>query len=348
MGLKNNRKTRARLHRQLARLYPSLRINIILRVLEIERSTILGFRADAQLAMVLAACTGLEKLELPDTVTENYGPLSRKVIRWAARSSPKDGEVRMLGKLKHLELADMCGGIDVSDVIDMLSLPNIKDLRLWGLVDQSTRNPRRLPSPEDMPMVTNQNLVDLTLRHCRHLTDEGLTRILAACPRIRTLFLHAPMSSRNEHQPISFTSALTKYGKNLEFLWLETQRKTGLAKVPGESRRLLRALNSMRDLRTLVLWRGDFGSAEALGSALPSSLRELLIIGHNDEIETDEDGEVVGSSQDRISLFGLVDHPSLVNLERVEVVDINAWEGRPYWRKAIEYCIEARQLPPSC
>ncbi|XXG98576.1 hypothetical protein Hte_004901 [Hypoxylon texense] len=351
--LDNNLETCLRLHQQLTDLGlpSSLNKSILLEVLDskqdIERRASQASRADAELAMVLATCTGLEKLELPDIVTEKFGPLSREVISYAARSPTEDGEVRMLGKLKHLELADMREGIEVADMLDMLSLPKIKDLRIWCPVDRKRKSPRDIPSPEDMPRLPNQNLVNLTLLECHALTDDGLTRILAACPRVRTLFIHSPVGMGDPNPPFPFTGALEKYGNSLEFLWLETQcGGPGLIEDTDESRRFLRALSSMRNLRTLVLWRGDFDSAESLGPALPTSLRELLIIGDTDVIETDENGEPRVTCADRVSLIALREHPRLVNLERVEVVSTNAFEGRYFWRTVFDYCMECRRLPP--
>ncbi|KAI1776831.1 hypothetical protein F4818DRAFT_411927 [Hypoxylon cercidicola] len=381
--LANTRENRMRLRRQLSTLdHTDLQTTIIRRVLGIEQRRAL--QADAQLAMVLAACTALEELQCPDVVTENFGRLSRQVIRRAAqqaRTPAENGKAHMLGKLKQLGLSDVHKGIQVPEVLDMLSLPNLRDLRLEGVGNFKGTDRREVPYTPG-----NEKLAHLALNGCRNFDEQDLTRILAACPNIRSLFLHTPMLRSNASVPACFTGALAEHGQNLECLFLDTQRRdTGLAKVPGESQRLLRTLSGMRNLRTLALWRGDFGSAAALADALPSSLRELLIIGHYDvevpyveapsymeadqnteeyaeahaephaedsdqDDEEDSDGEEEEeeeeSTADRDAFYALVGHPHLSNLQRVEVVPTNRLECSPHFGYISGYCIDNRELPP--
>ncbi|KAI4870014.1 hypothetical protein F4820DRAFT_317592 [Hypoxylon rubiginosum] len=295
---------------------------------------------DSLLAIVLATCTGLEKIKFPDA-TEYFGGFSRMVIKYAAEQAwtstdVEHGEARVLGELKHLEMSDP-HGIEVADVLDMLSLPKMQDLRLCFVMDgtfemfDEVLGAFRDQLPEDKPRT--QQVIDLTLTSCEGLSDKGLNRILAACPKIRSLFIQSSMKESNKSTPVCFTGALEKHGQGLEFLWLDTQRETGLDEIPGESRRLLRALEAMRDLRMLALWRGDFETVKALVSALPGSLRELLIIGIYGELEKE-------------SLYSLVGHPDLPNLRRVAVVATSLEDREPSWRKLFQYCIRARQLPP--
>ncbi|KAI6091293.1 hypothetical protein F4821DRAFT_281218 [Hypoxylon rubiginosum] len=377
--LEDNEGTRMRLRQQLDRfehVLPSDLRGNILRILLMSRSqlkhslrgffqqhrsinqVVRGALSDARLAMILALCTDLERLEQPEPsiFREGFGLLSKQVVQHAsqhARTPAKDGEARLLAKLKYAEFYS----IEVPDVLNALSLPCIEELRVNNLKDDDPKGARLL---EDMPL--NQNPVQLTINAAHNqLSEWGLTRILAACPKVRTLFLDAPQSLT---RPVCYGDPLAKYGKHLEFLWINTQEE-GSSHAAGshEANKLLHALQAMRNLRTLVISRGNINSAKALGSALPSSLRELMIIGHNDpEVikkkrrrvnsfgektgEEDEEGEGEESWTDRDSFYKLLDHPHLTNLERVEVVSTYTALRTPFWMDVVFYCMEVKQLPP--
>ncbi|XXG98575.1 hypothetical protein Hte_004900 [Hypoxylon texense] len=349
--LENTTENRARLEQVLAPvehiLSWDLREDIILTVLARSDG---GFSLsqDAEFAMVLATCAGLEHIH---TFHESSGVLSKKVIQCAGRQAQESaakGQVHMLGQLKRLDFEAVTHQIEVGDVIDILHLPKIQDIRLHDLVDGS-RGP--LSPSTNNPI---QRPIDLTLCYCNSLTDGGLACILACCPKIRTLYLESwmpPVFQASWSEPSCYTSALDTYGQSLEFLWLNTKFHThdlvqpsGLAQVPGEAQRLLRAIKKMRNLRTLVLWREDFDDSESLESMLPSSLRELMIIDHRDK--EDDGGKVTRLGFDRESLLSLVHHPNLPNLEIVLVVSPEAY-GIRTWTKFVDYCKDFRQLPPS-
>lgn len=224
---------------------------------------------DAQLATVLAICPNLEKIKEPDDEV-HFGPLSREVFAHAAHQAQTPERAPVLGKLTHLEMNDI-DAIEVAEVLDMLSLPKLQNLRLRRLIDVTDHESLGSLEPETKPR--NQNAVHLTLQLCDDLSDEGLTMILGACPKIRSLFIDSVAAS--------YTGALEKHGKNLEFLWLDAQRHgdIGLRYMPKEAERLLSAIGAMRNLRTLVLSRSDFDTIESLCSALPSSLREIAVFG---------------------------------------------------------------------
>ncbi|KAI4870016.1 hypothetical protein F4820DRAFT_470140 [Hypoxylon rubiginosum] len=351
-----NPKTRGRLEQVLSPLGHilswDLREQIILGVLHSTYDEIRdGYKDDlyddAEFALILATCVGLEHIQPPHILGQYFGTLSRMVIQCAGRQTQEDvesGQVCMLGQLKRLELTDLYRQIEVLDVIDMLYLPKIQDIRLQGLVNTLREGSRGDPSPSTNKPI--QRPIDLTLDDCPGLTDNGLACILASCPRIRTLYLDSYFDQPGETTPVCFTGALDTYGQNLEFLWLDTNPYgSGLAQVPGQAQRLLRAINKMRNLRTLMLCREDFDDVKSLGSMLPSSLRELMVIGHRDK-KKDKGDKGASLGLDRDSLFSLIHHPDLPNLEIVLVISPDS-SKYCNWRKFVNYCKEFRHLPPS-
>ncbi|KAI0171895.1 hypothetical protein GGR52DRAFT_591707 [Hypoxylon sp. FL1284] len=226
--------------------------------------------------------------------------------------------------------------------------------------------------------------VDLTLARCCTLDDDGLTTMLAACGPaggVRSLFVVAPVAPR------CYANALAAHGEKLEFLWLDEARgglsgdvralppppPHRLGSGRGATARLLDALGRMRRLHTLAISRDALGDdIAAFACALPSSLRELLVIGHRDEVVDDwelEDGmdwevldalsdeeESSGDEEeeeeeedigpDRTELLKLVDHPNLPALELVKVVPAGSAQDMPEWRSLFKYCVAHRELPP--
>lgn len=363
--LENTIETRERLFRAFLPVMSAIPWHIVVTIIHgivLNVNGISGFRAwseagkknaDAELAMILATCTGLEYIERHRETLCSFGHMSREVLKYAARQAQMlaqpgqsgDQGVQVLGKLKGLGITGTIHvrGITVSEVIDMVSLPRMQDLRLSGLRDRDLRDERRRGAggPITILKPRNMNSLNLTFTDCHGLSDEGLATILAACPRTRTLFLEVA----DQESPASFTNALAKHGQNLEFLWLDTYSSgTGLDTDPDASERLLGALSTMRNLRELVICRGDFTTAEALGDTLPPALRMLWIIGHEDDIDIDDRGDWSFNTPDGAELYALERHPNLPDLEKVEILpafwkedDPDGWHNLTSFPKEFRY-----------
>lgn len=301
-----------------------LQKGIVSRTLDLKESRE-AVRADAQLAAVLATCTSLEKLRMK---TDNFGRLSQQVVQYAAqhvRSAREGRQVGVLGKIKHLELDGTNFGITVADVVNLLSLPCLRELRLWGV---GWKLPRVRSSNNPLVHHPNQNPIALSLRWCKNFTNEDLTNILAG-GSIRYLLLRVMLDF-----PADYAGALAKHGQHLEFLALDTEDQgTDPDHAHDRSVRLLKALGSMRDLKSLVLWRGDFQSAKQLSNWLPPSLKELMILGNY-------------GKEDRQELRSLTRHEDLPNLWRVEVLASDELKRCDIFRWS-QWCDNYKTIPPS-
>ncbi|KAI1768795.1 hypothetical protein GGR53DRAFT_531240 [Hypoxylon sp. FL1150] len=291
-------------------------------ILDLDYGTENARRSDAQLAAVLATCTNLERIQLPDVLVK-CGPRSMAVIKYAAKQVHKPGRAPVLGRLKHLELKSP-KGIQVFDVLNMLSLPKLENLQLWNPVDFHTRD-----YPELGPKPLNVNTMDISLHNCAKLTNQGLLTILQACRTVRSLYISSSTGSTDNPQ-LCYSGALKEHGKDLEFLWLDDP---GRRTTPEDFRNLFRAIRHMPKLRTLVLYRRDIGDAESFRSALPASLEELLVLGCLSEREKSEVHSAIQRS------------PELPNLRRTwtQRLDVIPWSRE--WRDFVDYCVKERRLP---
>ncbi|KAI0848283.1 hypothetical protein F5Y00DRAFT_262669 [Daldinia vernicosa] len=273
---------------------------------------------DALLAFVLILCTDIEVLMIP-ALDRGCGPRTRQVLRCAHAAQlqspplpPPRGDGReaiMLGAVRHVQLGDYVNGLCLADALDILALPKLQHLELGNLGDTTVDGSQPLPPPlrpRAPHHLQNRGPVDITLESCR-LSGKGLTTLLAACGRPRSLFVKMRTGNVQPSRAPCFAEALEKYGQGLEFLYLDTTAfEDGLAgatttttdphpnsnsetPTTTPSAHFLRALSTLTPtLRFLALSRADFPTPAALGAALPASLRELLVLEVNDSSDSDD------------------------------------------------------------
>ncbi|KAI1658500.1 hypothetical protein F4813DRAFT_388773 [Daldinia decipiens] len=273
---------------------------------------------DALLAFVLILCTDIEVLMVP-ALDRGFGPWTRQVLRCAhaqLQDPPRDGREAMLSAVRYVQLGDYVDGLCLGDALHVLALPKLQHLELGNLGDTTVDGSQPLPPhiPEHPKAhLQNRGPVDITLESCR-LSGTGLTTLLAACGRPRSLFIKMRTGNVQPSRAPCFAEALELHGQNLEFLYLDTTAfEDGLSsatdpntQAPTPCARFLRALSSLTNLQFLALSRADFPTPADLGAALPVGLRELLVLEVNDD---EEEGD--GAYRD------LVRGPDTPRLERV-------------------------------
>ncbi|KAF3062218.1 hypothetical protein GL218_04078 [Daldinia childiae] len=260
---------------------------------------------DALLAFVLILCTDIEVLMVP-ALDRGCGPRTRQVLRCAhaqLQDPPRDGREAMLSAVRYVQLGDYVNGLCLADALDVLALPKLQHLELGNLGDTTIDGSQPLPPFPELAKTHLQSRgpVDITLESCR-LSGAGLTTLLAACGRPRSLFIKMRTGNVRPSRAPCFAEALELYGQDLEFLYLDTTAfEDGLAgatdpqsdpnsKALTPCARFLSALSSLTtNLQFLALSRADFPTPADLGAALPVSLRELLVLEVNDDGEEGDD-----------------------------------------------------------
>ncbi|KAI1481511.1 hypothetical protein F4774DRAFT_374246 [Daldinia eschscholtzii] len=309
---------------------------------------------DALLAFVLILCTDIEALMIP-ALDRGCGPRTRQVLRCARaqlENPLRDGPGAMLGAVRYVQLGDYVNGLCLADALDVLALPRLQHLELGNLGDTTVDGNQPLPPfPENpKPYLRNRGPIDITLESCR-LSSKGLTTLLAACGRPRSLFIKMRTGNVLPSRAPCFAEALELYGQSLEFLYLDTTAfENGLAGATdinptpnpdfdsdSESQpltppaRFLRAISSLStNLKLLALSRADFRTPEDLRDALPTSLRELLIL------EIPEDFRHTGGYR------SLARGPLAPNLQRVVC---QRSVGMTDASAMYESCLRDRKLP---
>ncbi|KAI0111889.1 hypothetical protein F4814DRAFT_423929 [Daldinia grandis] len=320
---------------------------------------------DALLAFVLILCTDIEVLMIP-ALDRGCGPWTRQVLRCARaqlQDPLREGCEAMLGAVRHVQLGDYVDGLCLADALDVLALPKLQHLELGNLGDTTTVDDNQplppFPKYPNPPYLPNRGPVDITLESCR-LSAKGLTTLLAACGRPRSLFIKMRTGNVQPSRAPCFAEALELYGQNLEFLYLDTTAfEDGLArspntntntntststtdppsKTPTPSALFLHALSTLNtNLRFLALSHRDFPTAADLASALPDSLRDLLVL------EVDHSSSNNNTDYDYNVYRDLVHGRDTPRLERVvcQPATPSTDTGAMY-----DGCLRGRKLPGS-
>lgn len=291
---------------------------------------------DAQVAFIFLMCRNLESFSCVQY--GHFGRRTKQVLQIAAKQSQTPGRnepLPILGRLKHFkqENSDASVSITESYAIYVLSILSIQHAEFKGLRNNQDTGTQRLPVC-DMKAV-RPSIIDLTLDEC-WLGLRGLTRVLAACGKVRRLYLNLCKPVR-DGEPVC-TYSLAKYCKDLEFFYFRHDDPFDKYRTAE----FLRYISTLDKLESFVLHIPQFAEAADLVAALPRSLRELMFFG-------------TYSEEDQNLFQSLVHDEKRPFLQRVVYMEARMCsngKGRVYLHGRTDvlytnYCRRERRIPPS-